>query len=94
MTYLISPTGQLRNLFPSGFPSALACPQFGSQTRIGQVESGFLPTEESGYNRGPEVVVMTLTPELKQAVEEAGPELALIENPGAHTACPVVVLIP
>jgi hypothetical protein len=25
---------------------------------------------------------------LKQAVEEAGAELALIENPGGHTSCP------
>jgi hypothetical protein len=37
---------------------------------------------------------MTLTPKLKQAVEGAGAELALIENPGTHMACPVVLLIP
>jgi hypothetical protein len=37
---------------------------------------------------------MTLTPELEQAVEEAGAELALIENPGRRTACPVVLLMP
>ena len=36
---------------------------------------------------------MTLTPELEQVVEEAGAELALIENPGRRTACPVVLLI-
>ena len=37
--------------------------------------------------------LITSTPELEQAVEEAGAELALIENPGTHTA-PVVVLVP
>ncbi len=37
---------------------------------------------------------MTLTPEWKQAVEEAGAEPALIENPGTYTACPVVPSIP
>ena len=38
----------------------------------------------------PAVVVMTLTPELKQAVDEASGYLALIEDPGGHTTCPLI----
>jgi hypothetical protein len=71
------------------FPGA----NFATKPRFGQVQTGFLPSEQSGCNSGMEAA-MIVTPELKQAVEKPGGESALIEIPGTHTSYPVDLLIP
>lgn len=51
--------------------------------------SSFLPSEPSGYNRSMDAA-MTLTAELKQAVEKAGDEPVRVEDPKSHTAYLIV----
>jgi hypothetical protein len=55
----------------------------------GPVQTGFLPRYQSQYNRWTEVV-MTLTPELKQAVENAGDAPVRVEDPETHTTYLIV----
>ena len=56
---------------------------------IGQVQPGFLRSEWTGYNQAMELT-MTLTPELKQAIEKAGDEPVRVEDPETHTAYLIV----
>ncbi len=86
MTYPITSAGQFRTVIPVRFyllPISLPNP------RIGQADSGFLPSEQSGYNWGMELA-MTLTLELKQAVEKAGEEPVRVEDPETHAAYLIV----
>ena len=55
----------------------------------GRVQAGSLPGRPGGYNLGMEVA-MTLSPELKQAVEKAGDEPVRLEDPETHTAYLIV----
>ena len=89
MIYPISPAGLIGAYSRLVFPTLFTATSFATKPRFGQVQTGFLPSEQSGCKSGMEAA-MTLTPELK----EAGAEPALIENPGTYTACPVVPSIP
>jgi hypothetical protein len=51
---------------------------------------GFRSTKESVYNQSMMEAAMTLTPELKQAVEKAGDEPVRVEDPETHTAYLIV----